>query len=959
MIFDTEKETLVVDENTGEVLDSEDMLMHYGMPRRSGRYPWGSGKDPYQRTGDFISRYNQLKSEGKTESEIAAEFGIYGSSGQPSPSKLRSQLSVAKNYRRSLLVEKAKDLKARGLTNTEIGEKMEMNESSVRSLLDTSSEARMNASRNTANALKEEIEKYGMIDVGEQVERSLGVTRNNLDNALTILEIEGYPTYGGRVPDPTNPNHQTTLKVVCPPGTEHREIYNYDKIHRIGDIRSHDGGETFDPVWTYPKSMDSSRIKIKYADEGGKENDGLVEIRPGVEDVSLGGSHYAQVRILVDGTHYIKGMAAYGDPKDFPDGVDIIFNTSKGSSTPMMGDTKDAKSVLKPIDDKNPDNPFGALIKRGIVDPDNPGVLDGGQRYYYDKNGEKQLSVINKKSDEGDWDEWKKTLSSQFLSKQNRKLVEQQLKLAKIDRQDEFEEIMALENPTVKKHLLMEFASSCDSGATHLAAASLPRQRYQVIMPISSLKDDEVYAPNYKPGETVALVRFPHGGTFEIPILKVNNNNKDGERIITPNGRDAVGINATVAERLSGADFDGDFVMVIPLSGKAKITSKPKLKDLEGFDPRGEYQYDSVKTDAKGKEHYYRDGREIKLMKKGSVQREMGSVSNLITDMTILGATDDEKARAVRHSMVVIDAYKHKLDYKQSEIDNDIQALKNKYQGRYDEDGKWTTAAATIVSQASSDYREPKRRGNKRIDPETGRLYWDPRKKIETYVDKDGKTQIRTVTISKMDATDDAMTLVSKARDPIELLYADYANSLKAMANEARKEYMNTGRIKRDPDAAKKYAPEVEHLEAMLAVSESNAPRERQAKLIANTEIKRMIEANPTLATREGKKEKKKISQQALSKARAQTGAHRVPITISEREWEAIQAGAISENVLNKILRYAGTDQVRAYATPKDRRTLSPTKQARIKALSNSGYTNSEISDALGVSVSTVLQYLK
>lgn len=959
MIFENEDEMLSVDESTGEVTDAGDTLEHYGMPRRSGRYPWGSGKDPYQRTGDFLSRYNQLKSEGKTESEIAEEFGIYGSNGKPSPSKLRSQKSIASNYRRSILVERAKDLQARGLNPTEIGEKMGMNESSVRSLLNAKSEARMNAARNTANLLKEEVDKYGKIDVGEQVERSLGVTRTNLDNALMILEMEGYPTYGGRVPQVTNKNQQTTIKVLCPPGTEHREIYNYDEIHRIGDVRSQDGGETFDPVWTYPKSLDSSRVQIRYADQGGKEKDGVVEIRPGVEDVSLGGSHYAQVRILVDGTHYIKGMAVYGDPKDFPPGVDLIFNTNKGSSTPMKGETKDAKSVLKPIDDKNPDNPFGALIKRGIVDPDNPGVLEGGQRYYYDENGEKQLSVINKKSDEGDWDEWKRTLSSQFLSKQNKKLVEQQLRLAKIDRQDEFEEIMALENPTVKKHLLMEFASSCDSAATHLAAAALPRQRYQVILPIPSLKDTEVYAPNYEPGETVALVRFPHGGTFEIPILKVNNNNAEGKRIITPGGRDAVGINSAVAERLSGADFDGDTVMVIPLSGKAKITSTNPLKGLKDFDPKAEYQYDSMKEDAKGREHYYRNGREFKLMKKGSVQREMGSVSNLITDMTILGATDSEKARAVRHSMVVIDAYKHKLDYKQSEIDNDIQALKNKYQGRYDEDGKWTTGAATIVSQASSPYRVGKRRGNQRIDPETGRLYWDPRKKIETYVDSKGKIQQRTIEVPKMSVTDDAMTLVSKARDPIELLYADYANSLKGLANDARKEYLNAGRIKRDPEAAKKYAPEVEHLEAMLAVSESNAPKERQAQLIANAEVKRMVEANPSLATKEGKKERKKISQQALSKARAKVGAHRTQILISEREWEAIQAGAISENTLNRILRYAGTDQVRAYATPKDRRVLSPTKQARIRALSNSGYTNSDIAKALGVSVSTVLQYLK
>ena len=52
----------------------------------------------------------------------------------------------------------------------------------------------------------------------------------------------------------------------------------------------------------------------------------------------------------------------------------------------------------------------------------------------------------------------------------------------------------------------------------------------------------------------------------------------------------------------------------------------------------------------------------------------MGKISNLITDMTLLGASEDKLARAVRHSMVVIDDEKHHLDYKQSEKDNNIAA---------------------------------------------------------------------------------------------------------------------------------------------------------------------------------------------------------------------------------------------------------------------------------------------
>lgn len=938
MNFDDE-EVQFVDITTGEIIEL-DILKHYGMPRRSGRYPWGSGKNPYQRTGDFLSRVEAMKAKGMTESEIARELDIYNYQGEPSPSKLRSQISIAKNYRRSILVEQAKDLKARGMGATEIGEQMGLNESTVRSLLNTDSESRMMASVNTAGYLKQQIDEKGMIDVGVNVERKLGVSRTNLDNALMILEMEGYQVYGGRVPQVTNKGQMTTIKVAGPPDMQKKDIYNYGEIHQLGDERSQDGGETFDPVWVYPKSLDSNRIMVRYPEDGGEEKDGVVELRRNVDDISLGGSTYAQVRILVDGTHYIKGMAVYGDDKDFPPGVDVIFNTNKKEGTPMMG-PKD-HSVLKPIEDpkKFPDNPFGAYIKEGINDPDNPGFTDGGQRYYYDKNGQKQLSVINKRAEEGDWGEWSHNLPSQFLSKQNKKLVEQQLTLAKIDKQDEFEEICALTNPTIKKYLLQNYANDCDSAAVDLKAAALPRQKYQVILPVTSLADDEIYAPNYKPGEKVALIRYPHGGTFEIPILKVVKNNPEAEKMITPNALDAVGINKRVADRLSGADFDGDTVMVIPLSGKANITSTAPLEGLKGFDPKAEYGGKPEGT--------------YKRMTKANTQIEMGKVSNLITDMTIGGASTEELAKAVRHSMVVIDAAKHGLDYKQSEIDNDIQALKNKWQGHYTEDGRYSTGASTIISKSKSKDYVPKYRGMQKIDPETGKLYWDSSKKPETYIDKNGKEQIRTVRTTKMAKTDDAMTLVSEARTPVELLYADYANTMKSLANDARKEYVSTGRIKRNPESAKKYAAEVENLNAQLQIAELNAPRERQAQFIANERVNKIKKDNPDMKG----KELAKVSQRELSKARSEVGAKRSQIDITPEMWEMIQAGGVSENTLNKVLKYADIDKVREYATPKSSKNLSQTKINRIQAMQNSGYTNGEIAEALGVSTSTVQKYL-
>ena len=71
------------------------------------------------------------------------------------------------------------------------------------------------------------------------------------------------------------------------------------------------------------KSVDSKRVKIIYAEDGGTDKDGVMELRRGVEDLDLGGSQYAQVRIGVDGTHFIKGMAIYRD--DMPDGVEHHF----------------------------------------------------------------------------------------------------------------------------------------------------------------------------------------------------------------------------------------------------------------------------------------------------------------------------------------------------------------------------------------------------------------------------------------------------------------------------------------------------------------------------------------------------------------------------------------------------------------------------------------------------------
>lgn len=998
-----------------EYLDEDDYLEHYGMPKRSGRYPYGSGENPYQHAGDFLGRIKEMKNnnftytdeEGKT---WTGDQAIYKSMGLTS-TEYRRQVSWANYEKRCLDVATAKSLKADGLGPTEIGRKMGINESTVRSLLEPKSEDRMQRTMETVNVLRKELETKGMIDVGANAELTLGISRVRLDTALDYLQkVDGCEIYGGGIPQPTNSGQQTNQKVLCVPGTKKSEIYDYTKVQPLGEYVSHDGGETYQRKFTYPTSLDSKRLKIRYADEVGPdgfkgiEKDGIIELRRGVDDLSLGESKYSQVRIMVDGTHYLKGMAVYSD--DLPDGVDVVFNTNKSSDKPMT-------EVLKKIK-SDPDNPFGSLIK----DAD-----QGGQYWYTDKKtGEKKLGLINKRADEGDWTEWADALPSQFLSKQSLNMAKKQLGLAKADKLAEYDEYCKLENPTIKKHMLEKFADECDSAAVHLKAAALPGQKYHVIIPINSLKDNEIYAPGYEPGTKLALVRYPHGGTFEIPILTVNNRNKLGKEIIGPQSIDAVGINHKIADQLSGADFDGDTVMCIPThdpKGKVKISSRAPLKELEGFDPK--LEYGGTKTvDPDGTEHYTRNGHEYPIMK--DTQKQMGVISNLINDMTLSGASMDKVARAVRHSMVVIDAEKHKLDYKASEIDNNIAALKKEFQVSVDKNGNVKYGgASTLLSRAKGEETVDRRQGSYKVNvpgtkdydptrPDGAKLWkkaddlyyprkeykketgvmkiklqdggwvtydvkdkkayekYNPVKKIdpdtgETYfTNKTGdlvyERKTRTMKSTRMAETDDAYTLLSTARHPMELVYADYANDMKHLANQARMEMVNTGKIAYSAEAKRKYQNEVSSLNDKLNKALSNAPIERQALRLANAEIAEKQKANPDMK----KADLKKIKQQAVTKYRNEVGAstrRERNIDITDKEWEAIQAGAVSETTLKKILNNTDIDKLRERATPRLTTTPSSAQVSRIKALSASNYTLDEIARKTGFSTSTVSKYLK
>lgn len=906
------------------ITSKSNILEHYGTKRHSGRYPWGSGDNPYQHSGDFLSRVEELKKKGLSEKEILETIN----DSLPDEYKMgltefRTARQKAGHDRKALEYDQIRALKDDGLGWKEIGDKLGMSESSVRSKYNNAIGEKASQAEKIAATLKEEVDKKGMIDISEGANQVLGVSESKLDEAAYILEAEyGYQRYGVGIRQPTNVRQQTNITVLAKPEFDQKYAYQHqDQIDSLGDYHSDDGGETFTKLQR-PSSLDSSRVAIRYGDEGGLDKDGVMEIRRGVPDLDLGKSHYAQVRILVDGDHYLKGMAVYSD--DLPDGVDVMFNTNKPSGTPKMKVLKEAKA--------DPDNPFGAAIKAN------------GQSMYIGEDGKEHLSPINKLKEEGDWDTMSRNVSSQFLSKQPKKLIENQLNLTVADYKAQYDEIMRYDNPTVKKKLLNDFADTVEGTSMTLKASAFPGQSTKVILPINKIKETEAYCPTYENGTRLALIRYPHAGTFEIPIVTVNNKNVSGKRNLGAI-QDAIGINAKVAERLSGADFDGDTVMAIPVTDKVNIKSTRALKALEGFDPKTAYAVPEGNPN------------NVRLMKKEEKQREMGVISNLITDMTLRGADEDELARAVKHSMVVIDAEKHKLDYKRSERENGIPELKQKWQIRVDEEGATHYGgASTLLSRRKQTVRVPERRGSVRVDKETGEYIY--KESGRTFTDpKTGKERKAEDTVSLISETKDARTLSSGTIQ--ENLYADFSNKLKAMANQARKEAVNMKGIQRNPEAAKTYAPEVASLKEKYNNMVANKPKERKAMLIANANIKAKIQEqglDPTI----DKKEIKKISSVEMQRARDSVGAsgRKSKITFTDREWEAVQAGAISDNMLTKFLNSSDSDEIVKRAMPKNVAVMTSAKMSKANAMLRSGYSYAEIAKACGVPESTVYSAL-
>lgn len=914
------------------------ILQHVGVGHEnggnSGRYPWGSGENPYQNSAGFLARIEKYKHDGLNEVEQAQALST--PHVKISTGKLRSMIAIAKDQERQNEYVKAKHLREKDWSYNAIAKELGYkNDSSVRHLLDYNKKHKQSAAAATADHLKKEVDEKKLLSVGIGTELQLGVSRTKMDEALFRLQTQGYNVYNTAVRQATNPQQQTKMLILTTPEKKYKDAYDSANIRFLDDDKtSHDNGKTFTDTIKYPKSLDSKRVAIRYAEDGGKQKDGIIEIRRGVKDLSLydenshKGGKYAQCRILVDDKAYLKGIAMYSD--DIPKGADVLFNTKEPKGTPMID--AGGHGVLKNIKTDDPTNPFNSLIDH--------------QNYYTDKDGKVKQGLVNVTREEGNWATWSKNCPTQFLSKQPKPLIDQQIKITKDRIKSDYEDILKLNNNVIKKQLLMEFASNCDSKAVDLKLAAFPNQKVQVLLPLTTLKDNECYAPNFRHGDKLALIRYPHAGRFEIPIVTVNNRNQEGRKNITPNAKDAIGINQSTATILSGADFDGDTVTAIPITPKSQIKNHKPFEGLRTFDPDMEYPE--------------REG--MKYMTKSNMQRQMGIVSNLITDMSLSdNASEEDLVRAVKHSMVVVDAYKHKYDYTLSEKDNNIRELKMKYQKHTEDDG--FGGATTLISKAKSKEYITKRVGSPHIEgsrpgePKTGRLIYKQVK--TTYTDrKTGKEVESKTTVTKMANTDDARTLISKYNTPQERAYADYANWLKGLANEARKTYMDTPLPKVNKEAKAKYSTEVESLQKKYEKAMLNKPKEQRAQLIVDAKIKSLLADNPDL--KDDKETMRKTKNRYIKEARIVTGADSKgsKVDISPKEWEAIQAGAISATRLQSLLRKTDSEELKKLATPKGTANkLTTAKESAIKSMLAAGYTNQEIADRFGVSVSTVSNY--
>ena len=833
--------------------NDDEKLLHIGVARRSGRYEYGSGKDGYQSTS-FIGQYENLKSQKLSPKEIAERLNM-------NSTELRTNITWARHEQKKALAYQVKKDFESGITNkSELARKYNTSEGTIRNVL-SNKESHQSKQLETINkALVDGVKEHTYLDVGIGVELQIGVPRTRFDAVVNkMVQEDGYYTHNVLVSRLNDRDKPITVKVLTeePDLAVVRSKENYTKIRTL-EAWSTDNGETLTKLQN-PVSINPDRVKVKYKEEGGEAKDGLIELRPGTPDLEMGSSHYAQVRIKIGDDRYIKGMAVFGDPKDFKPGVDIVFNTNKSKTVPKMEVFKAVKpNVQDPIEI------FGSSITS--------------------QNKSKIINIVNK---EGEWETWSNKLSSQFLSKQPIALIKDRLGATKKQLLDEYDEIDKINNPVVKNFLLEKYSDGLITKAAQLKAQGLPNTKSHVILPFPDMNPDEVYAPKYENGTRLVLIRHPHGGTFELPEVTVNNVSNTTAKKVMGNAPDAIGMHPSVAKKLSGADFDGDTVLAIPnkATGPQHIVTTKTRKELSDFDPM-DYKVDHATITARHK------------------QTEMGLASNLITDMHIKGATPAEIVKAVKHSMVVIDSEKHHLDYKQSSIDNNIKALKRKYQSHINPDtNKPTTAASTLISRAKNKIK---------ID--------DPDFDVDKY----------------------------SSGTEVEKQYVNHVKDIQSIKNSVDSQIKSFKAPKYSREAARVYKEELKSLDEKLEKAKLNAPRERQAQILSNKLYYTNVYPDMT------KDDKKKLRTRALARARDTVGTKgkEATLEVTPKEWEAIQSRAVTTSKLKEVLRYADIDKIKKYASPRVSK-LSDAKLQRAQALIDKGYTYAEVSKDMGVSITS------
>jgi len=316
-----------------------------------------------------------------------------------STTQLRARRSIANHERDAALDSQIVRLRAAGNGNVEIGKRLGIGESTVRSRLSRYEDNKTDVLNATADALKTQVGESNLIDIGSGIENYMGISSTRLNTAVTILREQGYQVHDVHLEQPGT-GQFTRFKVLCPPGMTRTEAFKRRFEIQNPTLKSDDYGKTYDGIQP-PLVISPNRVAIRYKEDGGQTSDGVIHVRPGVSDVSLGNSMYAQVRVSVGPNHYLKGMAVYKD--DLPPGVDLMFNTNKS-------DTGNKFDAMKKIESDDPLNPYGATIR--------------DQVYVRDAKGNKKLtSVMNIVNQEGSWGDWSKEISTQMLSKQSPVLI--------------------------------------------------------------------------------------------------------------------------------------------------------------------------------------------------------------------------------------------------------------------------------------------------------------------------------------------------------------------------------------------------------------------------------------------------------------------------------------------------------------------------------------------------------